>query len=428
MTRKHKILLIHHSPFIGGAGVSLLHILKAINSNNKDSQYDVTVYCPSNPNSMIKEIQKLGFNTVSNPSYIPIQEHFSGNVNFFFGYKSIKNKFNILFKKKNIKELIHSVNPQIIIVNSMTLSYIGQIGKDLGKETICFHRETYAKGLLGIRSKKIKKSLSNYFDKVVFISNFDMMQTSSRYLNNFKVITDKVEVEKYNKYYKKEEVIKGVAKIPENAFKILYTGGMNKFKGANVLISALAECDQDVHLIFLQYSGEKNKKTFKNFNTKKEKLKYLLGKDFSAQVLKIIDKKNMWDRIHFQPTTQDVEKYFLVTDIVVFPSLSPHQARPIYEAGAAKKPIIITKSKNISEFLTDGKNGLTFNNNDHMDLARKIMYLKKNPQIAKKLGESNYYNTMENHNFSDLKEEIKVLLQETLNSKSSGGEKIAYIE
>ncbi|MCA1031324.1 glycosyltransferase family 4 protein [Bacillus timonensis] len=393
---KQKLLFIHHSGYIGGAGLSLLHILKSL----KYLSIEVTVYCPSEPGDMLREIKKLGYECISEPKSIPILTHFSGSDRSILHYHTLRNFLDIVVRKKEIEDMIRVVSPDIIAVNSMTLSYIGKIAKSLGIKTVCFHRETYAKGWLGLRTNYIKATLSNDFDEVAFISQYDLNQSGSMNSNTH-VITDKVILNEYCNKNSDRLIKKG------NTIQILYTGGMSELKGAHILIEALSKCKNNIHLIFLQYNGPKKKKLLLDNSSIKEKLKYLLGLDYTAKVLSLIDKNNLWDRIHFYPATNDVAKYFISCDYVVFPSTSPHQARPIYEAGAAEKPIIITESENIAEFITNGENGYVFPNGNSDYLAELLNRLADDKELCEIMGENNYSKTVQNHNFITLQEELK---------------------
>lgn len=75
--------------------------------------------------------------------------------------------------------------------------------------------------------------------------------------------------------------------------------------------------------------------------------------------------------IIFHPSTDKVEKYFTACDAAVFPSTLAHQARPIYEAGAAEIPIFISDFENTKEFVTE-ENGYCFQVNNAEELAERI--------------------------------------------------------
>jgi glycosyltransferase involved in cell wall biosynthesis len=64
--------------------------------------------------------------------------------------------------------------------------------------------------------------------------------------------------------------------------------------------------------------------------------------------------------------------------LLVFPATKPHQARPIFEAGLSKIPVIASEFPNIKEFMND-ELGFTFQNKNSSDLAKLIkdIFLKK---------------------------------------------------
>ena len=356
---------------------------------------------------MIKEINKIGYKCISEPTSIPMIEHFSGSDRFIASYRTIRNIINIATRRNEVMSMIRGVSPDIVAVNSMTISYTGKMAKSLGIKSVCFHRETYAKGLFGVRTKIIKRLLSIDFDKVVFISSYDLEQSDELKSDTY-IIHDKVII---NEYIDQKDNNVLISISSEEIIKVLYTGGMSELKGAHIIIKALANCNPNIYLIFLQYDGIKRKTCLADYKGIKNKLRYILGKDYTSKVLSLIEKNSLWNRIHFYPVTNDVAKFFKLCDLVVFPSTSAHQARPIYESGAASKPIIITKSENISEFVVDGENGFTFENGNSVILSELVDKLAKDKDLRKKMGNINYTKTINNHDFATLKNELSLLFE-----------------
>lgn len=400
-TKTKRVMFIHHCGYWGGAGLSLLHILESL----KNTALDMIVYCPSKPDNMIKQIKNLSVECFSSPPSISTYNHYSGSMRCFFSYKFFIENVRIQKSKSDIKKILKTYSPDIVVVNSMTLCYVGRIAKSLSIKTVCFHRESYAKGFIGFRTKLIKSSLSKTFDKVVFISNFDLKQTGNMRSKSY-VVHDKVMIKDYLEAKVDTNKEKDFKELPTEKVKILYTGGMSYLKGAEVIVKALAKCKENVHLLFLQYDGIERKKKLSDYSSIISKLRFMLRRDYTAKVLALIDKNHLWDKVTFYPTVFNVEKFFLQSDFVVFPSIYPHQARPIYEAGAAKKPIIITKSENIAEFLTNGKNGFTFQKGNFNELAKLIDLLANNKELREQLGYQNYLQTIKKHNFITLRKEL----------------------
>ena len=178
-----RVIVFHHFGGVGGAGKSLIDILLSIDS----SVYDVTVVCPSVPSDMVTLIKSYNIKVIETVE-TPINfAHYNGGIHSLLSVRTLLNLLKLLLDMPKVEKIICELNPEIVIVNSMTLFHIGKIAQNREIKTICFHRETYIKGLIGARSAFIKRCLSNYFNKVVFISQYDLNQSSS-------VVTDKTVV------------------------------------------------------------------------------------------------------------------------------------------------------------------------------------------------------------------------------------------
>ena len=97
--------------------------------------------------------------------------------------------------KKEVEKIIRIHKPDIIMTNSMTLYWINKIAKKWRIKNLCFHRETYAKGLFGLRTFFIKKGLSQA-DAVCFISRLDLIKSQDVDTKKI-VIFDKIDEEIY---------------------------------------------------------------------------------------------------------------------------------------------------------------------------------------------------------------------------------------
>ena len=392
-----KLLFLHHYNSSVGAGLSFLHILQSLSKED----LDITVCIPKIAGDLDAKIKAMGISVIYSQSVVPYM-HFNGSDMRFLSRRNAKNMCAVRKAKTGVKELIESVNPDIVAVNSLTLFWVGRIAKECKKKSVCFHRETYDKGWFGYRTSKMKKELSQYFDRVVFLSNYDINETPKG-CGDYVRITDKVDVVKYEKLNQAD--CRQQLDLPQNTKLILYAGGVAKLKGPHILLKALAKCkDEDCKLVFLQYQFQRK--------TGKQRLKYiikaLLGKNLEYRLLKIIDKHKLQEKIIFRPPTDKVEQYFVACDVVVFPSTKAHQARPAYEAGIAKKPIILTDFDNTREFV-DERNGWLFKNKDFKDLAKCIKdALRGNPIKV----QANYEKSLKDNNLSDLPRELSKLIKE----------------
>jgi len=405
-----KVLIINHSGYIGGASIGLFHIVMALKS--MADKYEVEAYCPSNPSHVCDLFEKNQVKIIKSETNPVCFSHYSGCNRFILSRPSLINIKNVFFKNnwKEIEQIIKESNPDIVALNSMTMCWMGTLIKKKGIKTICFSRETYTRGMIGLRRSYIKRCLRKSFDSIVFISNNDLKETGS-ILGKSKVITDKVDLEIY-KTVLKEDICKEL-NINSNTFNIIYLGGPVKLKGAHIILKALSQIDdKNVRLLFLKFDSVKRLKTLKDYKKITHKTKFLLGMDYEVRILKLINRYNLNDRIDFIPTVLNPERYILASDLVVFPSTQPHQARLIYEAGAAKKPIIITEFRQTAEYAKNNINCITFKNGNYVELAEKIQLLKDNNELRGKLVNNNYRQTKMYHNAVDLVGELDMLIKE----------------
>lgn len=391
-----KILFFHHYNSPVGAGLSFLHILQSIDK----SAYDLVVCIPPIEGVLDKKIKSLGIRVIYSDAVVPYM-HFSGGNLPYLSIRNLKNSGQILKAKSDLAKVIERENPDCVAINSLTLYWIGKIAKGLRKKTICFHRETYDRGLIGVRTARMKKHFSTYFDGIAFLSYFDMNETpvgKGKYVR----ITDKVDVSAYEKLLKTD--CREKLNLPRDGKLVLYLGGKSSLKGPLVAIKAMKWVDE-AKLVFLQYQPEK-------LDNVKARIKYavkiLLNRNLDYKIARQIEKKNLRERILFRPATDCVEEYFTACDAVVFPSMQPHQSRPIYEAGIAKKPIAITDFVNTREFL-DEMNGWMFPKGNAKVLAHRIeeMFSIKSAQRV----EENYQRALSINNLHTLPSELQGFME-----------------
>lgn len=404
-----KILIIHHSGVIGGAGVSLIHAIKSINQK----EYKVVVLCPEEPLDMVNALKNENCEVISSRKSPKIFNHYNGGISHALSIKTVKNFFDILFDYKKIKQVIISVNPDVVMVNSMTLFWVGKVVKELDKKSICFHRETYQKGLMGFRSKIIKLGLSKWFDSVVYISKNDLRETG-KISGDAKVIYDRVDISAFNNISREDARKK--LHLDDNYKYVLYLGGMSKLKGADLVMKSMKYVDDSIKLIFIHESNGLVHPQMTDYDDLKGKLKFLLNKDIKKTVSKIYKKDDLCEKVIFRKRTTNPELYYKACDLVVFPSSKPHQSRPIYEAGVSQIPILITNFNQTSEFAKDGITAFTFKNGDFLEFADKINKIILGEFETSGIIKENYLQSINNHNLDTLPKEIEELLFEIYKS------------
>jgi glycosyltransferase involved in cell wall biosynthesis len=402
---KKKILFVHHSANIGGAGISGLNVLNSIDRE----LYDIVVYCntASKNNHMTEIFHSGGYKVIPGGSSPVIFSHCVGSEHFILSPRFILNIIRIFKDRHRIDCLIKNVAPDIVIINSMTLFWIGKTAKKHGKKTVCFFRETYVKGLLGIRTAIVKRWLGRYIDSIAFISSHELMQ--SKCVKTRKTVIYNTFHEKSYSGYDRAECMREL-NLPHDPFKLLYVGGMSPLKGAYVIIKAMSLLkNENIKLVFVGFRQCDGKKRFSDCRTPKEKIKYLLNMDYGKKCMDYIDKHNLGKSIVFYDYQMNMGLFYASCDALVVPITKPHQARPLFEAGCVKIPVVITNFPNIREFADDDSCYL-FKSRDYRGLAKAILEVKRHPETAAKKVQINYINTTSRHNEQNYAREIKNLL------------------
>ncbi|MCW8196176.1 glycosyltransferase family 4 protein [Proteobacteria bacterium 005FR1] len=106
-----------------------------------------------------------------------------------------------------------------------------------------------------------------------------------------------------------------------------------------------------------------------------------------SQVLKTVEDLGLEDRIVFTGYVEKVYDYYALMDVVVHASIKPEPfGRVVLEAMSEGKPVIASTLGGPKEFINDGENGLLVDPMDKALLAKRILEVIRNPQLAEGLG------------------------------------------
>lgn len=398
-----KILFIHHSGDIGGAGVSGYNTILTLSK-----YFKIVVYCPAHPKFYSEFLSNRGIQVKTFDFPLGSIPYYSGGPSilspgFIFGLINIF-KYKSLWEKIVIKE-----KPDLLITNSKIMSWLSIIANKLNIKSVCFVRETRKGASHGLWNK-IQKSFLNRFNAVIFISEYDKAQEILTKARSY-VVPNYIDKSKYENVLNKKKTLANLG-IPEEGFKILYVGGMLRLKGYDVLIKALKHLKTyDVHLIVAgrpDFSYKKSRSlptTIYNY----------IKKGYENRIANEISRNELHGRIYKIGIRNDMEDIYEVADVLVFPARKPHQSRPVFEAGAKKVPVIMPDFDNTLEYIEDRKNGLIFKRKNSRSLAKCIIELIENPKLCKELGNDNYKRTMNNHIKEHSERKLVNAIKKTIN-------------
>tara|TARA_B110000879_G_C11037642_1_gene457502 strand:+ start:5 stop:961 length:957 start_codon:yes stop_codon:yes gene_type:complete len=305
--------------------------------------------------------------------------------------------FRVLLHKKRWQAILDDECPDLVIVNAIVLCWFAIFSKNY--KLMCFVRETVRGDRRSWANKFMAKLLEKFY-LVSFLSNYD--RNAWNLTDPHSIVThDFMELSDFE-----PKLEKGIAcaelSIEAEPFNVLFLGGMNKLKGTKVAVESMAAlCNENIQLIIAGNNPEKF--AFGTFKNLWNSLVHFSSKLYFSSVLQRISSSSLRKKIHYIGVQSNVRLAFDACDILIIPMVEPHQARPVFEFGVQKKPIIISDFDNVGEFVIDNVNGLTFKPNDHVALSQCIKKLYQNRALYTSLGYSNYQNAVTNH------ERIKVM-------------------
>ena len=382
---KKKIMIIHHSGSIGGAGVSAYNTIMTL----KDD-YEIVIYCPSSSSDFSDYLVEKGINVKTYDFPIGSIHYYSGG-SPVLSPVFIKGIINILKCRKEWDCILKTENPDLVIANSKILAWTSLIFRKNNQKSICYVRETRKKSILNVWNN-IQRSLLDKFDGVIFISRYDQEKESLKNAQT-KVIPNFINIENYKPNKSRREACKQFG-INSNAFNVLFVGGMLRIKGFDTAVKSMNYLkDLNAQLIVagdseFHYNPENNIYS---------RLYNYMKRAYENSIKREIVKNNLHNNIIKIGVQKDMIDVYTLADVLIFPATTPHQARPVFEAGAMKVPAIMPNFENTLEYVSHGDNGLIFKRKNPRSLADNISVLIKDEEYRKILGEKNYESTLEHH-------------------------------
>lgn len=348
------ILIVHHCDSWGGAGVSLVYCCKMLMK-----EYKVTVCIPHKNSEVANELVKIdGIDIVSIEEDIAMISAYNGGPKWYS-----RTFWAYLFKIRRsgflIGQIIEKNHYDLVIANSLTLSWISKVTRRYGVKNACYIRETRISNIGYYISRYY---LNRYCDGVMFISDYD----KSDMLLNVEpqmVIPDIVEF---------KQTYANIYNVPKNAFVVVYLGGDEYLKG---------------------------------YPTVKELIEKYEAQSFTLVIAGDVAEKNkiQKDNVLFVGKISDVGEILCSADLLIFPSMEGHQARPVFEAGAFHIPVVVSNFPQTKENVIDGWNGYEFKPGNAADLLEKILMVKNNPNRSY-LGENNYLLYKKKHSYDSVED------------------------
>ncbi len=355
-------------------------------------RYGFVVVCP--PGDMTAEFAKLGARVVEAPRPIPQVPHYTGTSFWFGDPRFLVTAASMIRSYRFWRDYLRRQEADVIQLDAKTLAPLLHACRPSGAQVLCVVQETAVRGWLGLRSAWFRSLLSK-MDGVMFISDYDRQKALCR-APIVEVIPNWVEIGPIPGPADVLEARRTLG-LPEDAKVVLMMGGISRLKGTLTLVEAAAHL-HDIDRLVVCIAGYEEMP-----QARRSALRAALGRFRRSstsdrhQVSDAMERHGLQQRVRFLGMHADVLPLYLAADVVAFPATRPHQARPVLEAGAAAKPVVVSDFPNIAEFVSHEVNGLTFPPGDSAALADQLRRVLVDRDLAQRLGHRNREMTLARH-------------------------------
>lgn len=362
-----RVLFVHHAHAKGGAAVSLFVLLKHLAGK------DVT--CSLLNCSGIQEVEQFYRPVVDRVHNLRVWPYPHSSL----GWWPMSRLSSILRVARWILLYpISCLSMTVVILrgnydaahfNSATLISYGWIPRLLGIKLICHVREPFAAGHFGMRREFLRTCLKAFCSKVIAICEDNASDTHLSSLR-VDVIYNPVDFTQFDCDLSMAEN-RRLLGVNEGSFVTLFAGGSNaQVKGVEEYLLSMLEVSERVpSLVCLMPSFQPS----------------TLHSEAALEAYRILS-----ERILMPEFVRDIERWIAVSDVVFALHNKPHFSRTVMEAGAMKRPVVVTDIAGISEVATDGQTGCVCDVGGIAEITKATLKLYEQPKLRAKLGFGGY--------------------------------------
>lgn len=372
-----RILFVQHAG-AGGAVVSLSQILKKLDRQ----QYQTTILLLRNDETAIcilkqVECQVLVDSNLSQIRYVYGGWSLSEPLGLYF---TAINFLRLRWSLARFERILQDIRPHLVYLNSLPSFLYAYPAKKMGIPVVLHIREMVRDGLFGIPKWLYRCVIEQYVDHAIFIGEYERERIGIE--SNYTVIPNYVDLAQWNDVSQRSNAEDDRSESQE--VTILFVGGLNKIKGIQILLPALAIAKKSFsrfRCVFLgvEQSTKRNLRLLRRFVFSKQALDY-------ASIQEYIQRTNLIENCIFKPFIPQPIQEYAQADILVFPSTEPHFPRPLVEAGAMGLPVVASDLPGPRAVVKSGVNGLLVPPNSPQALADALLTLVKGTDLRKKMG------------------------------------------
>lgn len=374
---KKKILYIHHGKGLGGAPLSLLYLIQAL---DKTKYEPVVLFLhDSDVVELYKQsgIKIAGIVNLYDFSHTKVWWFRWYHVPYF--WRSFKDTVKTICGVADL--WLDKIKPDIVHLNTSSLIAWGKAAHKKNIPVVWHIREPLADGYFGIRKTLITSCVNKYANVIVPICKHG----AQPWLNNSKVqvVYNAVDLSKFNCELSASDFLRQY-NLDLDTPKVLFLGGLSYEKGTDVILKAFKLVLQKLPQAKLLIAGYFDQ----NLNSNSLFKRFFPSYKFKKNSLNIY--KKLKSNIVLLGPTQNIVQAMAASKVIVFPANFGHFARPVIEAGFMKKPVIASNFSPLDELVVQGQTGFLIDPGNINSWVDKLFLLLTEEDVNKKMGDSGY--------------------------------------
>lgn len=333
---------------------------KAVEVSNKYKNTNVIFI---KPNLIIKTLDRITYMVAKNI----LKKDKTMSYRYIFQRLYFLNKVSKYLKESNYDKVLLENHPTLFMALKKRKNYIKY------KDRYYYHLHNYLNN--DYRCGEIIKECKNNICVSNFIKNqlSDFLEVKNQ--NNFSVLKNCIDKEKFNKELSKDEImeLRKKYKIKDNNKVLLFTGRLTREKGIKELLLSLKITKNTDYKLLVVGSFFYDTEIKNKFE---EELKEI--------VIELNDKVEFTGFINYE----ELYKIYSIADIAILPSLCDDAAPlTVIESLSCGLPIITTNSGGIPEYVNE-KCALILDRNENLteNLAKGIDRLLNDKQLRLNMG------------------------------------------
>lgn len=351
-SQKKTILYIHHGKGIGGAPLSLLYMVQALDTTR--FRPIVLFLHDSDALTMYKEFGIETIGPVNRMDFPHTKIWWLRWYHVPMMLKAIKD--TLITALFTAPHMLKKIAPDAVHLNTSSLIAWGYAAHRLKIPVIWHIREPLAQGYFGLRRWLVRTAVARYATRILAICKNDALPWKQ--LSKTEVIYNAVPTQKFNPDVSPQSFLERYNLDPASP-KILFLGGLSREKGTHVIDAVFTSLIQRLPTAQLLIAGNS---------------------------LHFTQKHN----VHLLGIIHNVPEAMAACNVIVFPATVGHFARPVIEAGCMKRPVVASRLAPLDELVVHNKTGFLVDPKDTNAWVNALYRLLTDRMLQKTMGEEAY--------------------------------------